>query len=320
MKDTDEIVSPADDALAPETEKSDEDIWNEIVAEDSASDPGGELDDPGDDLDDDLEGEDAPGNDATPVADELENDGKDGEAPELEPAEKLSRLREQYGKLEEENRRMKGRQPALDRKITSLTKELDRLKASQSKPETEEEKAARKQRIDAVQADYGDVTGPLLDELKRLEGRQEDGNAANAARVDAIEAELDTAEQEQQALFQEYHSDGLKVVQENRDVFKQWIDDQPRALRDMYERNNGRLVDGLAAAQVVTKFKEALLEADERVNNPNENRLQGKRARQLAGAQNAKSASRNSVTGDPGADSQDDEALWKYWERKDRKR
>jgi hypothetical protein len=322
----DEDVLPADDVSAPGTDQSDEDIWNELAAEGAGQNPDGDDDAALKGIGDDPEEDDAPGEDVSAAAEELDEDDLDEDGDtELDldddddQQDELTRLKEQNQQLEEENRRMKGRQPALDRKISTLQKELDSYKNAPP-GESEEQRASRQETLNSLSNEYGDITGPLVDHIKDLEGRLDRLNESDTASRERIESELQSIEAEQQAIFDSYHEDGLSVVAENKDVFLGWIQDQPKKYRDIFEKNNGRLVDGAGAALLVTRFKLELMKADGGSDTQTETSLLNKRARQLDGARTTRSASRKTITEDPGRDSTDDQALWDYWDRQDKKK
>ena len=89
----------------------------------------------------------------------------------------------------------------------------------------------------------------------------------------------------------------------------------------IYAANKDEIVDGNAAALLVGKFKQALSDAEgtQAPANPEKEKLQAKRQRQLAGARSIRSTGRQEATSVPAADSDDLQAHWDHFARKDKR-
>jgi chromosome segregation ATPase len=300
MKDEEDTLAPAD--LAGDEDMTAEQLWDEIDSEDEGT-PEDDLDDAASDgFEDDDSSEDQ---DDHP-------EGNDAETPDLQALqEQNERLTQQ---LDSEKGRARGQQKRADR----LQEKLDKL--SKSRTQTAEERQERERKLADATEQYGDVVGPLADEIKDLSGRLDTLSELEQQDLEEAQTELDELVREEHERFMAEHPDGLAAIQRNQDAFREWIQDQPKMIRDAFETNRSKLIDGTAAALVVSRFKAALLEADGGSEPRTENRLQNRRQRQLAGARDSRTGGRQSASSEPltGAGTPEDD--WNYFERLDAKK
>lgn len=309
--------------------KSDEDVWNELEAEAAPADDDADDDetfrqvddDPeqivqgGDEADDDEDEADIPDNaDDKPEADGGDDEGSD----DLDPVT----LKEQNDRLEKQFRSEQNRAVGQQRRADRLAKRVAELEAKvNGKKDDTPRNAEDDEAIKKVAEEYPDVAGPLVKRMEDLQAKLESTSPDDAANLEEAQAELDDLEREQLDKFHAEHADGFDVISENAVLFGEWIEDQPKQYRDIFERNRKVMTDGLGAALLVSRFKNDLLnagqetEVDERESETSQ-RLTTRRQRQLDGARTTTRGKRTTkiVTDEPTGDLSEEEA-WKYWDR-----
>lgn len=326
-----DTTAPADE-MADEVTTDEDKLWDEMDAEEgqaaednpdaanadegsdfsNADDPANfEADGTEDHSQDDAAApEDAPSGSKT-NGEEAEEATETTQTPTLEDLQATSKRHEQMFKSEQ------ARSVAQQKRADRLQKELDAIKGRQ-KEASDNSADDTDDRLNAVKEEYGDVVGPLVDEVNNLKGRLNDQSTTDQHRAETISDELQGMQAEEMAKFETEHPDGMNVVRDNADVFKDWIEDQPKIVRDAFAANRERFVDGTGAALVVSRFKAALAEAsqgDETQNN--DTQLETRRARQLAGAKATRSSTPQKGQGRLPADSTDTDALWDEFDRLD---
>lgn len=306
---TDQTGKPPEAApdAAPEAELTEEQLWNAFAAEDSASADAPEPEDAPaapEDKDDDAppegwdEADDAAGDDQTPSEDTDQKD-ETADDPWAKAPPELLKERE---KMEHTIRSLNGR-------VRALTKRHQAALKSPTKDETDALAATKK--VLAEKADeYPDILGPVVETIERLETKIARFDEASAQDRDALLAE-------EWGTFTSIHSDGMDVVNKNAQTFATWLKDQPEDVRNVIEANKDAIVDGQAAAEVVSLFKQHL-EAAQKPPAPEPNTTPDpRRASQLRGAQSTSSRSPR-VTADPTIGEMTDEQYWAYLERQER--
>lgn len=173
----------------------------------------------------------------------------------------------------------KGRAAGLQRK---LDESLRQQQAAQAKePEVDPTEVLASDEIKKLREDYGEIADPLLklvqplvDKINRLEGRVQTVDDTTAASHEAAEI----------ARLESVHADWKQVLNANEDVFTEWLGDQPRHIREAFERNVVNLTDADEAIDVVGRFKQYLTANVD----PQHQQLGAKRVRQLAAGQSVK--------------------------------
>lgn len=347
--------------------KDDNEIWQEF---DEAENPGSAAsaaDDgaPGDDAGDDDEGADdwtaeQEGDDdtAAAAADEDEQQGNDqpdasasGEqngnsqqnnnlwanaTPEQRAAFEATQA--QLKKLEQADRSNRGRLSALQLKINELTgsntAKAAPEKGAAAKGDNENGQAGEEdangflgsEDWKGFKSEYPEVAGPLEKVIGQLQSHiAKQDKVLSAIGDDRRQSALD----EQENLLLETHSDAFEVVQDPG--FVQWLNTQPRHIREAAIRNAENIVDAEEAADVVGRFKD-FRRADQQGggnnaqqqnnssqpanggggNNQNQRSVSGKRQRQLASANSARSRGPGAASGI--AEDGDPEQIWKQFD------
>ena len=292
-----------DVSAAPEAEMTDEQLWKELEGTASASDP-----------DDDIEAS-APADDDgdTPPEgwDEADDDATERQTPSDAAAGPEDQADDPWAKappeLLKQREKMEHTIRSLNGRVRALTKRHMEARSSPSKDEADA-LAATRRTLEEKASEYPDILGPVVQTIDRLESK--------IARFD------EATEQDRQALvaeewdnFTSVHSDGMKAIESNATAWSSWLASQPQEIRDVIVANKDAIVDGQAAADVVTRFKEHIAVALE-PPAPEPKTTDPRRARQLRGAQETASRSPR-VTADPTIGEMTEEQHWAYFERQD---
>ncbi len=278
-------------------------LWNELEAEDS----NGEASPDDEPL---VSAQGAP--DAQQGQDDQRSETTNGK-----PTEDLAAQNERLRHSIESD---KGRISALTKKAASLQAKLDRLENTKREIQTTATTPETKQGLAKVKDEYSDFS-PLV-EMAEANDKVLNQIVANAdADIEDTKGQLKELIDQQNEIFEKEHPDGLDVIRQNAAVFREWIQDQPRQIRDAFKRNEVDIVDGQSAALVVASFKESLqLAATGNAPAPNStSTLQARREKQLAGAQSQRSTAATVTTPAPGP-GDSPEAHWDHFERLDQEK
>lgn len=331
-------MSTAQDGNAPakagaDEVETDEQIWAELMsakpADEDADDEAGDEDqwekaaaEGEEEADEDAEKADAEG------AETPEMDASEG-SDDLDPVA----LKTQNDRLEKKFRSEQNRAKGQQRRADRLQQELDELKQkleAKTAPSEEDQRAHDDARARVLE-EYGDVVSPIFKEVDRLRDQITELSESDKRRLRDLEDEIADHQAAEMDKLTEEHPDGLKVISDNADLFRQWIDDQPKMYRDIFEANRKRMVDGVGTALLVSRFKGALLEArhgqvDEHADGgdvppQSEDRLSAKRRQQLAGATTTSSRRKSTkvVSDEPGEEASAQE-LWDHFRRVDKRK
>lgn len=317
MNDVVDPKSPAPDA--GDEAKTEEEIWKELESDEAkAADDDPAADDTQTDSSDSADPPKSEETDGTQIGekdDPQDIDDADGKS-------ETEKLKEQNERLEHQLSSANGRATGQQRRADRLQKQLDDINSREKNRDQEKEgREARHAQVEKVSEDYGDVINPLKEDMKDLHSRFDELDRSDAERKANIEADLQEIQQEEFGKFTAEHEDGFDVIKENQEVFRQWIDDQPKRVRDAFKVNEKSMVDGVSAAFVVTKFKAALAAADASEDPPEEDTTrQTRRDRQLDGARTSRSKRPQMGSADTPPDTDDEDALWDYWARQDAKK
>lgn len=315
--------APRADQSARDADKTDEQLWDDIERQEKDAGP---ADDHDEGKAPDFEAaagaddpEPQPSDDDDPIPSEDDGEGDDGASPVGMDREALQaqNKRLQHSLDSEKGRSAKGR-----RVIDDLNMQIAAAKASQRDNPDDDHLKERREQVKAAREEYGEVIGPLTDTITDLEARVAQLSAHEEKELGRLEERHKALVDAELEVFKSEHPDGLDAINKHREVFDEWIEDQPKALRDIYAENQQFIVDGTQAALLVGLFKQALLDADggSTPANHETERLQHRRQRQLAGAHSIRSTNRQQASSRPARDSDDAQAHWDYYARLDRER
>lgn len=319
---TPKAVEPAEDS-AGDTDQTEEQLWAELDAEDKGEpDAEPEGQDPEGEAEGEAWGKDPDSDDEAEAEGTSEDDEGEGGSASAPDGTDPEALRAQNERLQQSFKSEQGRARALQRKIRRLEAEIDSAEKSPQSDQDEATLADRKKKLEEVQSEYGDVVGPVLDQINSLEKRFDSLTAKEQQALEERRSEYNELVMAEQSVFESEHPDGFEVIEKNSDTFTSWIEDQPKYLRDLFSENQQVIVNGAGAALLVGKFKEALLSADggSAPANQQTQRLQNRRQQQLAGARSERTPNRQAASSRPSKDSDDPEAHWDYFERMEKRR
>lgn len=339
---TDNLTSPA-----PEADEDEAKIWQDMEDADAAlasakadedpvaaesSTPDQDEADPTD-APEDGKGQPKSGADEA----KAEDDGTKGDDPWKDAPEHLKAMfeEERQARLatEAKLRDAKGREAATQRKLQqmlSTTSNRDEPPARGNAPSSPSKDRAEPSRSDAggaskaetdtlsqIADDYPDLA-PMVAEIAALrESAQRD------AKIRELQIEVASAQQMDVLLT--HHPDRYDVIKGNKELWAQWVEDQPKRVRDIVAENAENLVDGEAIAGVISAFKahvhgraEPASESQGGSQSP-PNSLAAKRKAQLAGADApARQTTRKPVTEGIPAEG-DPEEIWNAFEEQERR-
>ncbi len=322
MSDANTAAEPAEDS-AGEADKTDEQVWDEIETQEKATEPEDDHDEGIEPESVEATGEDEPDPEPSDEDQIASTDQGDDTASEdavpagMDPED----LKAQNERLQQSFRSDQGRARALQRKTDILQRQIIAAEKRPQRSDTDKTSLReRREKLAASQEEYGDVINPVLAEVDDIRADLKRRDERDAEALQQQREELKSIVTAEEAVFEDEHPDGFETIINNREVFDDWVDDQPRALRDIYASNRQVIVDGTAASYLVGLFKQALFDAEgtPAPANPETEKLQNRRQRQLAGARTIRTPSRQQASSRPAADSEDAQAHWDYFARQDR--
>ena len=306
VEELEQQVSNADDP-APEAGsdvQSPEEIWNEINGIETGEQPEQAAD-------------------PDPI-DEEEEQAADPEAPEPEPepepkaedtdSETPDKLREQIEKLTHQVNSERGRSRGLNRKYERTQSELREAKAELAALRSPDEDESEKEQLAKAREEYGDVLDPVLKKMDRADEANRRLAKVQEDRVKSLTQEASDLAREEADIFRSEHPKGFEYLKEHHAELRAWVDDQPKADRDAFRRNERTITDGAEAALLLSKFM-AHKAAPTPENRPDP-KTTSRRRRQLAGARTVRSSGSTPVTADAMPPDDDPEAIWNHITRK----
>ena len=191
---------------------------------------------------------------------------------------------------------IQGRQSAADRELQRLRAEHEelqrRLQANAGGEQGKQGGSADGEPADdpykQLVEDYPEIAGPLVENLKAVQ-----------AELNQLKQGVGTFEQErqiayfqqQQELLTQKQPDWQDVLKDDR--FGGWLQEQPKPVQDVFERNSQAIVDGNEAAWLVGQFKTALGIGQ---GAPPQQQQANRRAKQLASGRDFSGGSGAPVT------------------------
>jgi hypothetical protein len=306
---------PSADTSA-EVEASDQELWDEMDAEEAKDPPPDDGQAADDGFDDDDQQEDL-----------KQEDDPWAAAPQ--------ELRQSYEALKAEKERLEHRINSDDGRVAASMRRIRELQ-EQIKSVQKTEVADPAEKLKAFADDYPEVAGPLQEAMELLRGEVGELKAAQVGRAQAAQEELQEIFTAGETAVEEAHPGWDKYLTENSGKFAQWVDDQPRFIREAVIRNAEAIVDPRAAIEILNAFKHHMSSQPEPEPQPQETPetpetppvaqaapqrppASSRRQQQLAASSSpSKTSSRAPViSGLP--DDADEQALWDEMEELDRR-
>lgn len=287
-------MTDQNDGAAQAAPSEEESLWNAALAE-----RGGKQETPTDDP------EPAPTAGPEPETDKAE-------APEETPAPTAEDIwanateaqREAFRALEHKWSSDKNRVSALNRKVTSLNREIGKLRTSAPSAPAEAAKPVDREKIKATREDYPDLA-PAIDAIESLESRLAAYEAAErAASETAATAEADVLE--------ETHPGWLQLLQQHSEAFQSFINspDIPARHYRAWLENEASITDAAATGALIDAFKASLAPRPNTPSGTPDNAQSDRRQRQLAGSTSPATRGTAPVTSGVQKDG-DPEEIWK---------
>ena len=276
----------------PEEEgQTDEQIWEELKAQDASDDASAQGDDQ--EPPDEPETDPAPSEEADP-------------APESNPdplASASPEVRKMVEGMQHDLASARGR-------ISALMKQRSQPRSpGAGDADPDPEAAKRSEELDRAAEEYPDIVQPLVDTVKDLSEKVTAITEADeAARADLLA--------EENRILSERHPEGLDVVSKNAPAFWAWLDSQPDEVKAVVQANSDTIVDGRGTAEVLTNFKAHLDEQTAPEPEPGDtppvpDKQTQKRDLRLRGAKGTQSKG-PAVSVEPAGDVDDPKAHWDW--------
>lgn len=300
MSDKETISDDSEDTSEDRTEAQ---IWEEVQSARSSGSASQES-----------EPEDA-SVDEDEIATEPPEEGKDPKPEEAisEDPQGADDEPDEQRQEEDKAKRLAGIVSARDRQINQQTRRIRELEdkiasfaSKKAKPDEEDSISS----LDDLKETYPDIVGPLAEKIRK----QDEQLRALTEQFGSV-AEL-TAERSREtynreaALLAEKMPDWQQTVEKNRSAFWAWVEDQPRADRELAYSSQEHVVDGEGLHNLLSRFKTHL--TGEVHPEPGSSEPESKRTqkRRLDGARTVPTRGSQAATTRPRADESDEVALW----------
>lgn len=177
------------------------------------------------------------------------------------PAELREAFEKQQRDAELRFRSANGRVSALQRQLAQYQQQTQQQPAQQQEPQRETQQPEQRPsginltdpKFQQLREDYPEVAGPLLDVIADLSSQL--GNVRQVAGTFEQQQTQAFLAQQEQALAQA-HPDWVQAAADDR--FAGWLETQPTAIQEAFQRNHDAIVNGQDAALVIGMFKQAV--------------------------------------------------------------
>lgn len=156
-----------------------------------------------------------------------------------------------------------GRVSALQRQLAQFQQQTQQQPAQQQEPQQQRETQQpvagssginlQDPKFQQLREDFPEVAGPLLDVIADLSSQL--GNVRQVAGTFEQQQTQAFLAQQEQALAQA-HPDWVQAATDDR--FAGWLQTQPTAIQEAFQRNHDAIVNGQDAALVIGMFKQAV--------------------------------------------------------------
>lgn len=284
-------------------EQTDDEIWADLMkdadpddAQDADADPADadQIDD-SEDQDEDADPADAP---------KAETDDADAKN---DPDAQMQRLEHMISTDEGRVRAGRTDSEKLRRRIADHKAKLEALKGEDSDED----------QMKTLREDYPDIVEPLAKSHDAMNRRISALTEIEEGEISSAENELQEVQEREWGILIKEHPDFVDFIRPRYKQFDEWVDDQPRRIRNLKEINADGFNDGASAAYLVSLFKRHLSDADgvSQTTTPQPSRRQ----RQLDGARTTQSRPAVVTSAEPDPNSDDLDAIWDSLYRKGKK-
>lgn len=213
------------------------------------------------------EGDEAPSSDEGEESNEGDEEGGPEEdiwtdAPEhLRNAHKA--LQDERDRFEHTIRSNHGRVSALQKQVTALRATLEKI----TTPADADPQAAVKA-VSALADDYPEIAGPLKDALGTLQAQIDTVKTSEDRRQKASATDLAAHVEVETAALEAEHPGYEQFIGDNEAVFIAWLNTQDDATRATFAKNQEYIVDAASASKVIRGFKAHLAQQKAPVKDP----------------------------------------------------
>jgi len=289
-----------DDSAAADTseEKTEAQLWNEALEARSSGSTS---------QDSEPEDASAPADEIAQEPPEEGDEPNQGEAISEDPQgadDKPDGQRQE----EDKAKRLAGIVSARDKQLNKKNQRIRELEERVAKAEKVEPVDVSS--LDDLAETYPDLMGGVAKTIRDLKG-QVDALTKQAGDVSELTAERsqETYDYEEHILTEKM-PDWQKTVEKNREAFWAWVDDQPKADRDLAYSSQDKVVDGEGLHGVIERFKTHL--TGEVQTEPGSSEPDSKRTnkRRLDGARSVPSKGSQAASTQPHPGETDEVAIW----------
>jgi len=256
--------------------------------------------------DDQQRPQDEPGQPAEPPAADIWAQATPEQRAAYEATERRARELEQQRKSDE------GRVAAFQRKYEELRKQT-----GQQQPAKRQSAA---EALEALRNDYPELAEPLAKALEPFEQALTQQDADRNARREADAAEVNDHIRTETQRLEQKHQGYETFLQQNGAAFRDWVEDQPKRIREAAYRNAEVILDAQAADEVLTLFKAHIAGPPNGAASgaPSAQRdaappLNDRRQRQMGATVSVRGSRRPALSGVP--EDGDPEAIWDAFDR-----
>lgn len=314
----DEIENAEDQNDQSATEEmTDEEIWNELEAEEAGEDTA--APDQEDDLDDQSEEIKTPEDDQKDTENTSNGEADDDQDDDAEPDDgEDNDVNDQLSQKDHIISSLKGQQRRQDQRIRELEAQLaQKPKATPGREDTDQDVDAEgDDPLADLDDEYPEVAGPI----RKMIEEQKRTIADLKSQVSNLGQ---TAKEREQRDFLSIHEDGFDVISSNPEIFQSWINNQQGEILQGFERNRNEIADAASAAKVVTAFKSFLGEKTPNTGGGKEStsKIENRRKRQLQSSEapSRGSSQKGRIPGPPPDDAAP-ETWWDYLETEEKKK
>lgn len=219
--------------------------------------------------------------------------------------------RPDHDQVAEREKRYRGTISAKDRKIRELEQQIAGFRnvANEERADSDQIES-----LEQLREEYPDLLDPILQRIDDLR-QQQDGMRQQLGAVSEYYSEkVHSAAEEQAQLLEDRMPGWETLVGDNLEEFWDWVDDQPKAIRELAEASQDVIQDADATYDMLARFKAhhygepAHQQAGKATSQPKRG---ASASRRLAGAQGVSSRGSQSATANPQPDETDEVAIWK---------
>jgi hypothetical protein len=233
--------------------------------------------------------------------------------------------RKEYEDLKAEAEKLKHQVRSANGRVAARQRRLNELEATIKQPASTRDHHEVAATLQSLEEDYPEIAQPLKTTVQTINSKIDALDADRESRRKAAETERNDIINEETAKLDEEIPGWGDLLKTHGKTYLEWIEDQPKRLREAHQRNLNSITDADAAIETLTAFRQ-FLEQDngggaqpapqtQRTTVPSTDR----RLRQLAGSSSPSSSARVPVVSGIPEDG-DPQAIWNAIREEERRR